>query len=150
MIAPELVALRARLDAVGVVVVQEPEYLTIRLPFFCSVRVTFVDGRLRFEGFFGPASRVKSSTIRLTIIALIAASLAKFGPAYAGTMAVIAVLAAIYDVLRWMITEQAITRATIVAATQPLPGVTPGSLGEGNPSSVAPRTLDYVDARKTP
>ena len=42
----ELVELRQRLQEIGMVVVEEPDHLNVRLPYFCSVRIYLTDGCL--------------------------------------------------------------------------------------------------------
>jgi len=115
-IPAQLIELRSRLESAGMVVVEEPDHLNVRLPFFCSVRV-YPDGeRLRFDSFFGVLSRVRSTTLKLGGTTVLAAASAQYGLGYAGLAALAAVVAGIYDSIRWQITEHAITRITTVSA----------------------------------
>jgi hypothetical protein len=115
-LSAQLVDLRARLEASGMIVVEEPDHLNVRLPFFCSVRVYANGERLRFESYFGVITRVKSTTTKIGGMTVLAIALARYGMGYAGVLALLAVMAGIYDGIRWQITEHAITRVTMIAA----------------------------------
>lgn len=115
----ELIELRARLETAGMVVVQEPDHITVRLPFFCSVHVHFEDGRLRTEAFFGVVPRVRSTMFRLGAATLLTLGLARAGLAYFAGMAVFTVMVGIYDVIRWTLTEQTITRIQLLSQLVP-------------------------------
>lgn len=98
------------------VVVEEPDHLNVRLPFFCSVRVYADGGRLRFESYFGIVSRVRSTTLKLGGITMAAIIAARYGATSAGIAAFVAVIAGIYDSIRWQVTEHAITRIVTLNA----------------------------------
>ena len=115
-IPAQLVDLRARLEAAGMIVVEEPDHLNVRLPFFCSVRVYSDGERLRFESYFGVATRVKSTTLKLGATTVLAVASARVGLGYAGIVALLAVIAGIYDSIRWQLTEHAVTRITTLSA----------------------------------
>ena len=115
-ISAQLADLRARLEAAGMIVVEEPEHLNVRLPFFCSVRVYADAERLRFDSYFGVAGRVKSTVMKLGGLTVLALALARYGVAYAGVVALLVLVAGIYDSIRWQITEHAITRISMIAA----------------------------------
>lgn len=119
MISPDLVELRARLEDAGVVVVQEPDYLTIRLPFFCSVRVKSNEGRLHLEGFFGLYGRVRSTTLKLIGMAAVAFVAARYGMPYMASMAVLSLMVGFYETIRWILTEHAITRVSTIRSLSP-------------------------------
>lgn len=115
-IPAQLVELRSRLEAAGMIVVEEPDHLNVRLPFFCSVRVYSDGERLRFDSFFGVMSRVRSTTLKLGGITVLAILASRYGVTYAGLAAFLAIIAGIYDSIRWQVTEHAITRITTLAA----------------------------------
>jgi hypothetical protein len=115
-IPAQLVELRSRLEAAGMIVVEEPNHLTARLPFFCSVRVYSESDRLRFDSFFGVMSRVRSTTLKLGGLSMLAIASSRYGVGYAGIVALLAIIAGIYDSIRWQVTEHAITRITTLAA----------------------------------
>jgi hypothetical protein len=112
----QLAELRPRLEAVGMIVVEEPDHLNVRLPFFSSVRVYSDGTRLRFESYFGVAARVKSTTLKLGGITVLAMLASRYGLAYAGVFALLAIVSGVYDSIRWQITESAITRVMMIAA----------------------------------
>jgi len=115
-IPAQLVDLRPRLEAVGMIVVEEPDHLNVRLPFFCSVRVYSDGDRLRFESYFGVAARVKSTVLKLGATTALAIASARFGVGYAGIVGLLAIIAGIYDSIRWQLTEHAVTRITTIGA----------------------------------
>jgi hypothetical protein len=115
-IPAQLVDLRPRLEAAGMIVVEEPDHLNVRLPFFCSVRVYSDGERLRFESYFGVATRVKSTTLKLGATTVLAVASARLGVGYAGIVALLAIIAGIYDSIRWQLTEHAVTRITTISA----------------------------------
>ncbi len=115
-IPAQLVELRSRLEAAGMIVVEEPDHLAARLPFFCSVRVYSDGDRLRFDSFFGVMARVRSTTLKLGGLTMLALASSHYGVGYAGIVALLAIIAGIYDSIRWQITEHAITRITTLAA----------------------------------
>lgn len=130
MIARELIELRARLESAGMIVVQDPDHLTVRLPFFCSVRVYFVGGRLRFDPYFGMVPRVRATAIKFAALGGMAVSVMKLGTNYVVGMSVLLILAGVYDLVRWLITEQTITRTVLLDAMTGRPSA-PATLGEG-------------------
>jgi hypothetical protein len=115
-ISVRLAELRSRLEAAGMIVVEEPDHINVRLPFFCSVRVYSDAERLRFDSYFGVLSRVKSTTMKLGGLTVLAMASGHYGVGYAGIVALLAVIAGIYDSIRWQITEHAITRVSMIAA----------------------------------
>lgn len=116
MIANELLDLRARLESAGMVVVQDPDHLTVRLPYFCSVRVYFVDGHLKFDPYFGMVPRVRATAIKGAAMFGLSVSVMKLGTSYLVGMLVLLILAGVYDIVRWLITEQTITRTVMLDA----------------------------------
>ena len=133
------------------VVVEEPDHLNVRLPFFCSVRVYSDSGRLRFESYFGIVSRVRSTTLKLGGVTVLAIAAARYGATSAGIAAFVAVIAGIYDSIRWQLTEHAITRIATLnafAAMEPsTPALAPGygsAAGLRSGSSAAAPGVDRV------
>lgn len=144
-IPAQLVELRSRLEAAGMIVVEEPDRLTIRLPFFCSVRVYSDGQRLRFESYFGIAARDRSTMLKLFGLGLLSVASVKFGFQYAGLTAFLAIIAGIYDSIRWQLTEHAITRVSMIATLANLQTDAPHLIATGtsqllrsgaNPSAV--------------
>jgi hypothetical protein len=115
-ISPRLAELRSRLEVAGMIVVEEPDHINVRLPFFCSARVYSDAERLRFESYFGLFSRVKSTSMKLGGFTVLAIASGHYGLGYAGIVALLAVVGGIYDSIRWQVTEHAITRVTTIAA----------------------------------
>jgi hypothetical protein len=118
-ISVELVELRARLEEVGMVVVQEPDYLTVRLPYFCSVRIHSDQRRLRFEPYVGMVPRTRATIFKLALLSAVTLTAARIaGPLALGIIGV-AILVSLYDIVRVTITENVITRASLVYAQMP-------------------------------
>jgi len=77
----------------------------------------YSDGeRLRFESYFGVATRVKSTTLKIGATTVLAVASARLGLGYAGIVALLAIVAGIYDSIRWQLTEHAVTRITTISA----------------------------------
>src|SRR3954471_18217902 len=110
---PELVELRHRLQEMGMVVVEEPDRLTVRLPYFCSVRIKLVDGCLRFDPFFGLVPRTRSTMVKLLIYMGFTVAAFKAGVPYALAVGIVGIMLGIYDIIRTIATESVITRAGI-------------------------------------
>jgi hypothetical protein len=135
-LSAQLVELRPRLQAAGMIVVEEPDYLSVRLPFFCSVRVYSDGDHLRFEGYFGIVGRVRSTTMKFGGISALAVASTHFGIGYAGVVGLLAVMSGIFDSIRWQVTEHAITRismiealaASVEASARQLPGYATGAM----------------------
>jgi hypothetical protein len=111
---PELIELRHRLEEIGMVVVEEPDHLNVRLPYFCSVRIYLVDGCLRFEPFFGFIPRTRSTMGKLFVFTSFTAAAFRAGVPYALGVGIIGIMLGIYDVIRTIATENVISRAGIV------------------------------------
>src|ERR1700753_4073526 len=135
-LSAQLAQLRQRLETAGLVVVEEPDHLNVRLPFLCRVRVYSDGERLRCESYFGVAPRVRATVLKVGGLTVLAIGAAHFGMGYAGIVALLALISGIYDSIRWQITEHAITRiaminalaVTIDAAGQPLIGYGSGPI----------------------
>jgi hypothetical protein len=140
----ELVELRWRLESAGVVVVEEPDHLTIRLPFFCSVRVYSDEGRLRVESFFGLVARTRATVMKFGAMALFAAAAIRFGTTYSIGVAIIAVLVAAYEGIRWLITEQATSKAQLIwALSHPERSEGPGLVGDYSQRAQVPSLTPF-------
>jgi hypothetical protein len=144
-ISAQLADLRPRLQSVGMIVVEEPDCLSVRLPFFCSVRVYSDGERLRFDTFFGVVPRARSTMLKLGGISLLAVASAHYGIGYAGGVALLAVISAIYDSIRWQVTEHAITRVTTIAALAAIDVSSPRQLA-GYGASQMLRSADSAGA----
>ena len=96
------------------VVVEEPDHLTVRLPYFCSVRIYLVDGCLRFEPFFGLVPRTRSTIGKLFVFTSFTVAAFRAGVPYALGIAIVGIMIGIYDIIRTIATENVISRAGIV------------------------------------
>jgi hypothetical protein len=152
----QLIDLRLRLESVGMIIVEEPDHLNVRLPFFCSVRVYSDGDHLRFESYFGVVGRVKSTVLKLGATTVLAFASAHYGIGYAGALALLAVVAGIYDSIRWQVTEHAITRISTIAslvAVADMPGRRPVASGSSHilrstESSTIPADRVFVRDRR--
>jgi hypothetical protein len=116
MLHPELLAFHARLDAAGIVAARHADHLCVRLALLCSVRIRYDGQRLSYEPRFGAASRTLATHTAVGVAAAAVGGLALTGAAVpivvtAGTLGVLAVA---YDAMRYLVTESAITRATLL------------------------------------
>ena len=151
---PQLVELRGRMREIGMVVVEEPDHLNVRLPYFCSVRVYLIDGCLRFEAFFGLVPRTRSTMGKLGAFTGFTVAALRAGVPYALGVGIIGVMLGIYDVIRTIATENVITRVGIVYAQlldgeRPQPtfreSTAPIALGPGSMASSTSPTLGMHD-----
>lgn len=149
----ELRQLRERLQDIGMVVVEEPEWLVVRLPYFCSVRIHFVEGHLRFEPHLGMLPRTRATMTKLLgFTFLTVAAMARGLPLQAPiALATIGIMASIYDAIRVVVTEGVITRASAVYSglvhgqtANALPTQQTRAIGAPNPTNVPPPT--FTDA----
>lgn len=113
---PELVSFERRLQEAGVVAALHADHVCVRLPLLTSVRVRYDGARLTFDPRFGASSRTAS-----TATAFVAASSVIVGMAVVGTdlpvlmaAGTISVLASAYDVMRYIVTESAISRVMLL------------------------------------
>jgi hypothetical protein len=130
MLHPELVNFQRRLDAAGVVVAVHSDHLCVRLTLLASVRVRYDGTRLTFEPRSGAASRAAATVVTLFagtggVIGLIVTGAAL--PMTIG-VGILGVLGSAFDVMRYVVTESAITRVTMLWATHAEPSA-PGALG---------------------
>lgn len=114
---PEIAALRAELEEVGVVVAPHRDHLCVRLPLFAAVRVRLdADGRLACQPMFGPLPRTPAmlaSTGSLTV-----ATAALFYVTGASPVALLAaflsIMSGIGSAWRLVLTESCITRIQLL------------------------------------
>jgi Flp pilus assembly protein TadB len=104
------------------VVVEEPDHVTVRLPFFCSVQVRYQDDRLNFEPYFGITPRTRATVLKLGALVVLCTGGIKLAAPFSVGLGSLAVLAGVYDVIRWLITEQAITRTQMIWTLMPRGG----------------------------
>lgn len=124
------------------IVVEEPDHLTVRLPYFCSVRIYLVDGCLRFEPFFGLVPRTRSTMTKLVMFTGFTLVAFKGGVPWALGIAMIGIMSSIYDVIRLSVTENVISRASLIYAQLVYGAVGPGSAPAPSISSASTRALD--------
>jgi hypothetical protein len=113
-----LAALAQRLEVSGTTVVRYKDYIEIRLPILASVRVRTVDGRLNFDPRFGFLPRDRATWATLVGVAAITTTLFLDLGITPVTMAVgfIGLSSAASTVIRYLLTEQIITRVQTVYA----------------------------------
>lgn len=147
----ELRDLRERLQDVGMVVVEEPDHVTVRLPYFCSVRIHSVDGRLRFESFFGLVPRTRATMLKIFMFTGFTLAAFTRGMPYALAIAMVGIMAGVYDIIRVIVTEGVVTRASVVysdllrersAAPPSLTGQSMHALGAATPQPTIHDTRD--------
>jgi hypothetical protein len=132
---PELVRFQHRLEGAGTVVAAHGDHLCVRLPLLISLRVRYDGERLAFDPRFGAASRTIATmatlgAVNVAVVGSVVAGLAL--PTLVGVCTV-GVLAAVYETLRYVVTESAITRVALLwgtragaeAAASPLVGAGP-------------------------
>lgn len=146
----ELFELRSRLEEVGMVVVEEPNHLTIRLPYFCSVRVYLENGRLRFDPYFGLMARTRSTLIKVIGVGFAAVLSGIYGGPYTIPIIAFGLMAGFYDVIRVIVTENVISRAGAIYS-QFLHAPRSDAGGASTLGAVRPRELNAGDtASRTP
>jgi hypothetical protein len=115
---PELLRFGKRLEALGFVTAVHADHLCVRLPLLASVRVRYDGERLSLEPRFGAVSR---NTAIITTVASVSALLVGMTITGIAVPALVAVaglssLAAAYDVMRFIVTDGAVTRVTMLWA----------------------------------
>ncbi|MDB4877652.1 MAG: hypothetical protein JWM41_4098 [Gemmatimonadetes bacterium] len=115
-IDPALLELRARLEESGMVVVQEPDYLSVRLPYLCSVQIRYDNGRIKCEPFFGVVGRTRATLLKMIGTSTIAVgALLTYGVTpLPMALGVLVAASAGYDVLRTTVTENVVTRVLFI------------------------------------
>ena len=111
---PELLRFGRQLEAVGMVAAVHADHLCVRLPLLASVRVRFDGERLSFEPRFGAVSRTVAVVSTVGSVSALLGGMTAGGIAVPALIAVgaLGTLAAAYDVMRFIVTEGAITRVT--------------------------------------
>jgi len=128
---PLLTELRQRLDRLGYVVVPHGDYLCVRLPLVCSVRIYSSDAGVRFAPQFGPFSRTRglpltsaaASTIVGALLFTVGVSPVALFAAFLG------ITALAQDACRFVLTEACITRLQQVILELGRDALSPGVRG---------------------
>ena len=117
---PELVSFERRLEESGIVAAVHSDHLCVRLPLLASVRLRFDGTRLTVDPRFGAASRTVATASTFGSVSALVVGMAVSGVALPAIVAVgaIGVLASAYDVMRFIVTESAITRVTYLWAAR--------------------------------
>ena len=117
---PELADLQHRLDRLGVVAVEHPDHLCVRLPLLCSVRVRYDGARMTCEPRFGALERTRATAVTIGGGALGAATFLAFAGLTPATVAAgfLVGLAGAYDVMRYVLTESTVTRVQTLWAAR--------------------------------
>jgi hypothetical protein len=118
---PEIAALRAELEQLGVVVAPHRDHLCVRLPLFASVRVRVDErGHLDCEPMFGPLNRTHAALAGATLLSAVTAALL-----YSTGVSPLAVGAAFATIMsglgsawRFILTESCITRIQLLWAAR--------------------------------
>jgi hypothetical protein len=129
---PELSEFQRRLESSGAVVATRADHLCVRLPMLISLRVRYDGERLSFDPRFGIASRGVA-----TIGVFGVANAAILGAVATGAalpvvvaMGAVGVLAGVYEAMRYVVTEAAISRVAMLWGTRPGADA-PSQLGGG-------------------
>jgi hypothetical protein len=111
---PELLRFGRQLEAVGMVAAVHADHLCVRLPLLASVRVRYDGDRLSLEPRFGAVSRTVAVMSTVGSVSALLVGMTAAGIAVPALIAVgaLGTLAAAYDVMRFIVTEGAITRVT--------------------------------------
>jgi hypothetical protein len=135
MLHPELARFQRRLEAGGTVVAVHADHLCVRLPLLVSLRVRYDGERLAFDPRFGAVSRGTATIAIFGVMnaAVVGAALGGVALPVVVAVGTIGVLAAAYEGLRYIVTESAITRVTLLWSSRAdAPGAPPlAALGTG-------------------
>jgi hypothetical protein len=128
----ELARFQHRLESAGTVVAPHADHLCVRLPLFISLRVRYDGERLAFDPRFGVVSRGTATMAIFGVMnaAVVGALVAGVAPPVMIAVGTIAVLAAAYETLRYVVTESAITRVSLLWGMRHEASV-PAALGMG-------------------
>ena len=114
---PEIAALGADLERLGVVVAPHRDHLCVRLPLFASVRVRVDEqGRLACEPMFGPLRRMHAFLVGTTGLTLLAGAALYTNASFGPLASFVAVMAGIGSVCGFVLTESCITRVQMLWA----------------------------------
>jgi hypothetical protein len=129
---PVLPSLRSRLERLGYVVVPHGDYLCVRLALFSSVRVYERGGQLELRPRFGPFGRT-GGLLATSAITAGAVGGSAFALGMAPLTAVVAFLGVVglaHDACRFVVTEGAMTRLQLLAASLEDAGILRGDARE--------------------
>lgn len=117
---PELVAFQGRLEEIGEVAALHSDHLCVRLPLLCAVRVRYDGSRLRCEPRFGATSRTAATAMSFAAAAAAVGGLLLADVAMPAliTGGLLVVLATAYNVMRYVISEAAVTRVSLLWGTR--------------------------------
>lgn len=132
---PDLVELQHRLHRLGVVAVEHADHVCVRLPLLSSVRVRYDGERLTCEPRFGALGRTAATVVAIGGGGLGAATFLALAGITPATLAggFLVGLAGIYEVMRYVLTESAVTRVQTVWEARPASGATPARVAHGGP-----------------
>ena len=148
-IHPELAGFERRLHAAGIVTAVHADHLCVRLPLLASVRLRYDGERISFEPRFGAASRTLAAMSTIGSASALVVGMTVAGIALPAVVAVgaLGMLASASDVMRFVITENAITRVTLLWAAAR--NGAPREIGAGPAVPIARDvTRDPVRARR--
>ena len=146
---PELARFQRRLESSGAIVAAHADHLCVRLPLLISLRVRYDGERLAFDPRFGAVSR-GTATIGIFGVmnaAVVGVALAGVGLPAMVLVGTIGLFGTVYETLRYVVTEAAITRVSLLWGTRhDTPA--PAALGVGRAEPMhAPATADPVRVR---
>ena len=115
---PDLLRFGRRLEAVGMVTAVHADHLCVRLPLLASVRLRYDGERLSLQPRFGAVSRNFSVLATFGSVSALLGGMIATGIALPAlvTVGALGTLAAVYDVMRFVVTEGAVTRVTTLWA----------------------------------
>ena len=137
---PELVEFQRRLEAVGVVAAVHSDHVCVRLPLLTSVRVRYDGARLAFEPRFGAATRglATMSTFFAATAGVCALVFNGFALPYVVGIGVLGTLGAVFDAMRYVVTESAVTRVALLWSAFTGAAAAPEALGAGPARPIHP------------
>jgi hypothetical protein len=117
----ELSEFQRRLESSGAVVAAHADHLCVRLPMLISLRVRYDGERLSFDLRYGIVSRAVATTGVLVAANAVIVGAVVTGAALPVVVAVsaIGVLAGVYETMRYVVTESAISRVALLWGTRP-------------------------------
>jgi hypothetical protein len=148
---PVLQAFQERLNRLGIVTVSYAEYLEVRLPLFCCIRVRFDGERLTCDAYFGALARTPATVASTSAVAIVTAGLFLTVGAtpIAFAAAFIGLASRVHEACRYVVTEAYITRIQLLwAAVADAPAATVLSGARGTViAGGSPDELGRVSAR---
>jgi hypothetical protein len=148
---PELLRFGRELETVGMVAAVHADHLCVRLPLLASVRVRYDGARLSLEPRFGAVSRTTAAVSTFGSVSALIVGMTVAGIAVPALVAVasLGALAGIYDLMRFVVTEGAITRVTTLWSSPSAPAsrdmltsgpAAPMATGVREPTHITPRS----------